>query len=99
MTPRAARCLVETERLSSEYLYPLERRLIALVQQELGERRRVMVYFEQNDLRSMARRLEWVLSDVQPWTLPNSVAAEDRQQAILQAVQRGHRVVIVPTGA
>src|SRR5260221_2509062 len=44
----------------------------------------------------MARRLEWVRSDVQPWTLPNSVAAEDRQQAILQAVQRGHRVVIVP---
>ena len=88
--------LVETERLSSEHLYPLERRLIALVQQELSERRRVMVYFEQNDLRSMARRLEWVLSDVQPWTLPNSVAAEDRQQAILQAVQRGHRVVIVP---
>jgi hypothetical protein len=88
--------LVETERLSSEHLYPLERRLIALVQKELGERRRVMVYFEQNDLRSMARRLEWVLKDVRPWTLPNSVAAEDRQQAILQAVQRGHRVVIVP---
>ena len=88
--------LVETERLSSEHLYPLERRLIALVQKELSERRRVMVYFEQNDLRSMAHRLEWVLSDVQPWTLPNSVAAEDRQQAILQAVQRGHRVVIVP---
>src|SRR5256884_8040855 len=55
-----------------------------------------MVYFEQNDLRSMARRLEWVLKDVQPWTLPNSVAAEDRQQAILQAVQQGHHVVIVP---
>jgi hypothetical protein len=88
--------LVETERLEFEYLYPLERRLIALVQQELSERRRVMVYFEQNDLRSMARRLQWVLKDVHPWTLPNSVAAEDRQQAILQAVQRGHRVVIVP---
>ena len=88
--------LVETEQLSSEYLYPLERRLIALVQKELSERRRVMVYFEQNDLRSMSRRLEWVLQDMRPWTLPNSVAAEDRQQAILQAVQRGHRVVIVP---
>jgi len=88
--------LVETERLEFEYLYPLERRLIALVQKELGEKRRVMVYFEQNDLRSMARRLEWVLKDVHPWTLPNSVAAEDRQQAILQAVERGHRVVIVP---
>src|SRR5256712_437437 len=88
--------LVETERLEFEYLYPLERRLIVLVQKELGEKRRVMVYFEQNDLRSMARRLEWVLKEVHPWTLPNSVAAEDRQQAILQAVQRGHRVVIVP---
>ncbi len=111
--------LVETERLAWDFLYPLERRLIALVQQELAEGRRVMVYFEQNDLRSMSRRLEWVLKDallhvqseqhlsgrnsgnqsrerIQPWTLPNSVAAEDRQQAILQAVQRGHRVVIVP---
>ncbi len=88
--------LVETERLECEYLYPLERRLLALVQQELAEHRRVMVYFEQNDLRSMARRLEWVLKEVHPWTLPNSVAAEDRQQAILQAVQRGHHVVIVP---
>lgn len=61
-----------------------------------------MVYTEQNDLRSMSRRLEWVLKEaleaqrLQAWTLPNSVAAEDRQQAILQAVQRGHRVVIVP---
>ena len=88
--------LVQTERLEAEYLYPLERRLIALVQKELGENRRVMVYFEQNDLRSMARRLEWVLKEVRPWTLPNSVAAEDRQQAILQAVGHGHPVVIVP---
>ena len=94
--------LVETERLAWDYLYPLERRLIALVQQELGEGRRVMLYLEQNDLRCMARRLAWVLKEalqtrcLQPWTLPNSVAAEDRQQAILQAVQRGHHVVIVP---
>ena len=94
--------LVETERLAWDYVYPLERRLIALVQQELSEGRRVMLYQEQNDLRSMARRLERVLKEalqaqrLQPWTLPNSVAAEDRQQAILQAVQRGHRVVIVP---
>ena len=88
--------LVETERLSWEHMYPLERRLIALVQRELGEGRRVMLYVDQNDLRSTPRRLEWVLKDVQPWTLPNSVAAEDRQQAILQAIQQGHHVVIVP---
>jgi len=88
--------LVETERLVWEYIYPLERRLISLVQRELGEGRRVMLYIDQNDVRSTPRRLEWVLKDVQPWTLPNSVAAEDRQQAILQAVQQGHHVVIVP---
>ena len=88
--------LVETERLAWEHMYPLERRLITLVQRELGEGRRVMLYIDQNDLRSTPRRLEWVLKDVQPWTLPNSVAAEDRQQAILQAVQQGHHVVIVP---
>src|SRR6266516_1068394 len=88
--------LVETERLAWEYLYPLERRLIMLVQRELGEGRRVMLYIDQNDLRSTPRRLEWVLKDMQPWTLPNSVSAEDRQQAILQAVQQGHHVVIVP---
>ena len=90
------RQMVETEQLCWEHLYPLERRLIALVQQELGEGRRIMLYYDQNELRSTARRLEWVLKDVQPWTLPNSVAAEDRQQAILRAVQQGHYVVIVP---
>ncbi len=88
--------LVQTEQLSWEYTYPLERRLISLVQRELDEGRRVMLYIDQNDLRSTSRRLEWVLKDVKPWTLPNSVAAEDRQQAILLAVQQGHHVVIVP---
>jgi hypothetical protein len=88
--------LVQTEKLEWEFLYPLERRLITLVQRELGEGRRVMLYIDQNELRSTSRRLEWVLKDVRPWTLPNSVAAEDRQQAILQAVQQGHHVVIVP---
>jgi hypothetical protein len=88
--------LVRTEQLVWEHVYPLERRLITLVQRELNEGRLVKLYIDQNDLRSTSRRLEWVLKDVQPWTLPNSVAAEDRQQAILQAVQRGHHVVIVP---
>src|SRR5260370_36847316 len=55
-----------------------------------------MLYVEENGVGSMARRLEWVLAEVQPWTLPNSVAAEDRQQAIRRAVQQGHQVVIVP---
>lgn len=88
--------LASTERLVWEHLYPLERRLISLVAQERSEGRRVMLYTEQNDLRSTARRLEWVLKEMHPWTLPNSVAAEDRQQAILRAVREGHTVVIVP---
>jgi len=88
--------LVRTPVLAWEHLYPMEKRLIEIVQRELAEGRRSMVYFEQNDLRSMARRLEWVLKDYKPWTLPNSVEAEDRQQAIIDAVASGHQVIIVP---
>jgi hypothetical protein len=88
--------LAATESLRWDHLYPLERRLMALVEQEVSEGRRVMLYVEQNDLRSMARRLAWVLSALHPWTLPNSVAAEERQHAILRAVEQGHQVVIVP---
>src|SRR5260370_39759271 len=44
----------------------------------------------------MGRRLEWVLKDFNLWTLPNGVEAEDRQQAILDAVKSGHQVIIVP---
>ncbi len=88
--------LVRTPVLSWDHLYPMERWLIETVRKELAEGRRSMVYFEQNAVRSMARRLEWVLSEFKPWTLPNGVEAEDRQQAIIEAVQAGYRVVIVP---
>ncbi len=88
--------LLRTPVLAEDYLYPLEKRLLAIVRQELAEGRRLMVYFEQNDIRSMARRLQWVLREFAPWTLPNNVEAEDRQQCILSAVEQGHRVVIVP---
>src|SRR6266487_2122895 len=88
--------LIRTPVLAWEHLYPMEKRLIEIVQRELAEGRRCMVYFEQNDLRSMARRLEWVLKDCKPWTLPNNVEAEDRQQAIIDAVASGRRVIIVP---
>jgi predicted RNA methylase len=88
--------IVRTPALAWEHLYPMEKRLIEIVQRELAEGRRCMVYMEQNDLRSMARRLEWVLKEFHPWTLPNSVEAEDRQQAIIDAVASGHQVIIVP---
>lgn len=88
--------LVSTQTLAWDHHYPLERRLLALVERERAEGRRVMVYFEQNDLRSMARRLEWVLRAAHPWTLPNTTPAEDRQRAIIEAVNRGHNIVIVP---
>jgi hypothetical protein len=55
-----------------------------------------MVYLEQNDIRSMPKRLEWVLKEYEPWTLPNNVEAEDRQEAILAAVAAGRHVVLVP---
>lgn len=90
------RLLVRTPVLTRDHRYPLERRLVEIVAQELAEGRRVMLYFEQNDLRSMARRLEEVVKDFSPWTLPNGVEAEDRQEAILAAVKAGKQVVIVP---
>jgi hypothetical protein len=90
------RLLVRTHVLAADYLYPLERRLREIVQQELSEGRRVMVYLEQNDIRSMSKRLEWVLKEYEPWTLPNNVEAEDRQEAILAAVASGRHVVLVP---
>jgi len=90
------RLLVRTPVLAADYLYPLERRLREIVQQELSEGRRVMVYLEQNDIRSMSKRLEWALKDYTPWTLPNNVEAEDRQEAILASVASGRHVVLVP---
>lgn len=88
--------VIQTPQLSWDYLYPLERWVMETVRAELAEGRRIMLYYEQNAIRSMAKRLEWVLRDFHPWTLPNSVEAEDRQQAILDAVAAGHHTVIVP---
>ncbi|MBA2396173.1 MAG: hypothetical protein H0V70_25895 [Ktedonobacteraceae bacterium] len=97
-------CLLKTPRLAWDYLYPLEQRLIELVQKELGEGRRCMLYFDQNDERSTAKRLQWVLeqADIASWILPNQVKPEDRQQAIIDAMKPGldgkaaAKVAIVP---
>jgi hypothetical protein len=89
--------LLTTRSLCWDYLYPAEVRLREIVLKELAEGRRVMVYIEQNELRSMSKRLAWVFKDLATWTLPGSVKSEDRQQAILDAVQkRGIRLIFVP---
>lgn len=89
--------LLTTRSLCWDYLYPAERRLREIVLRELGEGRRVMVYLEQNELRSMARRLAWVFQDLPTWALPNNVKSEDRQQVILDAVQKqGRKLIFVP---
>jgi Uncharacterised methyltransferase family (DUF6094) len=83
--------LLKTPQLAWDYLYPLEKRLIALVQKELMEGRRCMLYFDQNDERSTAKRLQWVLQqvDIATWILPNQVKPEDRQQTIIDAMREG----------
>jgi len=88
--------VIRTPTLAWDHVYPLERWLKEVVAKERAEGRRVMLYIEQNGIRRMAKRLEWVLADFAPWTLPDSVEAEDRQQAILDAVADGHPVVVVP---
>ncbi len=100
------RLLTATPILEASWLYPLERELLHTVAREIAEPsgdpadptrgRRVMIYVEQNDIRSMGERLRWVLREFDPWLLPNEVAAEEREDALRAAVARGHQVVIVP---
>jgi hypothetical protein len=81
--------------LSPEHRYPLERRCDAIVGAELAEERTVMVYYEQSMERDVGARLLHILSQYNPWKLPDTVDAEDREDAIVAAITRGHRVVIV----
>ena len=90
--------VIRTPVLAWDYLYPMERLLIETVQAELAEKRTVMIYIEQIT-RSMSKRLQWVLgqAEIACWVLPHNTEAEDRQQAILDALNRDkHEVVIVP---
>jgi len=82
--------------LAEDYLYPLERRLQERTEEQLAMGRAVMIYIEQNDVRSTPKRLQWVLAAHSPWTLPNNVAPEDREDAIRAAYDAGKRVLIVP---
>jgi hypothetical protein len=82
--------------LSPDHLYPLERKLQEIVAQELAEDRPTMVYYCQNGTRDTAQRLRDVLSDFDPWVLPNSVKAQDREDAIKDAVAAGARLLLVP---
>jgi hypothetical protein len=81
--------------LSPDHRYPLERRCDEIVAAELAEGRTVMAYYEQSSERDVGARLMEVLSQHNPWKLPDTVDAEDREDAIVAAVKRGHRVVIV----
>jgi hypothetical protein len=81
--------------LSPDHRYPLERRCDAIVGAELAEGRSIMVYYEQSTERDVGERLMQVLAQYNPWKLPDTVDAEDREDAIVAAVNRGHRAVIV----
>jgi SAM-dependent methyltransferase len=81
--------------LSPDHRYPLERRCDEIVGAELAERRTVMVYYEQSMERDVGTRLMRSLAQHTPWLLPDTVDAEDREDAIVAAVKAGHRVVIV----
>ena len=81
--------------LSPDHRYPLERRCDAIVGTELAEGRIVMVYYEQSTERDVGARLLQILGGHNPWKLPDTVDAEDREDAIVAAVTRGHRVVVV----
>jgi predicted RNA methylase len=90
--------LLTTPVLDANYRYPLEVKLREVIAEYLGQGLNCMIYYEQNDDagRSAAARLEWVLSEFMPWTLANTVEAEDREDAIRGAIQAGCKVVLVP---
>jgi hypothetical protein len=81
--------------LSPDHCYPLERRCDAITSAELAAGRIVMVYYDQSTERDVGARLMQILSHHNPWKLPDTVDAEDREDAIVAAVKRGHQVVIV----
>jgi hypothetical protein len=81
--------------LSPDHRYPLERRCDTIVGAELDEGRSIMVYYEQSTERDVGARLMQMLAQHNPWKLPETVDAEDREDAIVAAVGRGHKVVIV----
>jgi hypothetical protein len=81
--------------LSPDHRYPLERHCDAVVGAELAEGRTVMAYYEQSIERDVGARLMQILAQHTPWKLPDTVDAEDREDAIVAAVKRGHKVVIV----
>jgi len=81
--------------LSPDHRYPLERRCDAIVGAELAEGRTVMAYYEQSTERDVGARLMQILGRHNPWKLPDTVDAEDREDAIVAAVKRGHKLVIV----
>jgi hypothetical protein len=81
--------------LSPDHRYPLERRCDEITGTELAMGRTVMIYYEQSSQRDVGARLMQVLSRHSPWKLPDTVDAEDREDAIRAAITRGHRAVIV----
>lgn len=81
--------------LAADHTYPLERTVQELVARERQQQRRMLLYVEQNGTRVTAARYAAVLADYSPWCLPH-MDPELREDAIRQAVQDGHTVVIVP---
>src|SRR5262249_42930300 len=83
----------QAQTLSPDHHYPLERRCDEIVHKELAEGRTVMVYYEQSTERDVGARLMHILAQHNPWKLPDTVDAEDREDAIVAAVNRGYRLV------
>jgi hypothetical protein len=82
--------------LAADHIYPLEQQLRETIGEELAQQRSVMIFVDQTKKRSTPLRLQHILSDLHCWVLPDSVDAELRQEKIIQAVNQGHRVIIVP---
>lgn len=88
--------------LSEDEVYPKERALVEEVREQVGQRRRVLVYIEDTVTRNIVPRLTRILTEAVPGLnvvdLPASVAPERREEWFEKAVARGAQVVIVHPG-
>jgi hypothetical protein len=91
--------------LAWDCVTPMERRLIEIVDAERHEviegsnppRTRVcLIFYRQTTKRNVGARLASLLTDYNPWVLPDNTPPEEREHAILKAVADGHGVILAP---
>lgn len=95
--PSTGDILYIPQELSKETIYPKEKKLINLIQNEIAEGRRVFVYAQYTNKRDVTKRLQKILSEHEIATAvlrSNTVKQEKREEWIVNKVSEGVDVII-----